>query len=145
MVNKCVVVGCSTNYESMRKKTKVNSVESSELVHEKISTFHFPTEETLKRKWIKFVCRGNDYLPSKNSVICSSHFEEKYLLKGEKRIRLNFSLSLVPTIYPKDFVPQSSILPSASKINNESPQEKECYQTSMKNFYLKTKLLRLNN
>ena len=121
MVNKCVVVGCSTNYESMRKKTKVDSVESSELVHEKISTFHFPTEETLKRKWIKFVCRGNDYLPSKNSVICSSHFEEKYLLKGEKRIRLNFSLSPVPTIYPKDFVPQSSILPSASNNQQRKP------------------------
>ena len=60
MVNKCFVVGCNTNYESIRKKTKVDSVESSDLVNEKISTFHFPTEETLKCKWIKFVCRGNN-------------------------------------------------------------------------------------
>ena len=39
----------------------------------------------------KFVCRGKDYAPTTNSVICSFHIEEKYLIKGEKRIRLNRS------------------------------------------------------
>ena len=123
MVNKCVVVGCNTNYETMRKKTKrdadgnvltfsVDAVTVDD--NNKISSFHFPTDEKHKQKWIKFVCRGNDYLPSKNSVICSTHFEDKFFIKREKRIRLNFSLEPIPTIYPKDFVPQSSLLPSAS-------------------------------
>ena len=99
MVNKCVVVGCNTNYESMRKKIKRDSDGNTVSAPcEKISTFHFPTDETLKRKWIKFVCRGNDYLPSRNSVICSSHFEEKYLSKGKKIIQLNyFAICFVST------------------------------------------------
>ena len=79
----------------------------------------------MKQKWIKFVCRGKDYAPTKNSVICSFHFEEKYLIKGEKRIRLNYSLDPVPIIYPKDYIPQSSILPSsASKQQRKPPKDR---------------------
>ena len=129
MVNKCVVVGCNLNYDSMRKKTKRDSsgnvICNDENDEKRIATFHFPTDNNLKQKWIKFVCRGKDYAPTTNSVICSFHFEEKCLTKGEKRIRLNYSLDPVPTIYPKDYIPQSSILPSsASKQQRKPPKNR---------------------
>ena len=36
-------------------------------------------DEALNQKWVKFVSR-KEWKPSNNSVICSGHFESKYLI-----------------------------------------------------------------
>ena len=49
MVNKCVVVGCNLNYDSMRKKPKRDSsgnvICNDENDEKRIATFHFPTDK----------------------------------------------------------------------------------------------------
>ena len=81
-------------------------------------------DETLNQKWVKFASR-KEWKPSNNSVICSGHFESKYLLYGKQRIRLNFELDPVPTIYPANHIPQSSILPSVScNIPRKAPRDR---------------------
>ena len=62
MVNKCVVMNCSTGYKTGQKK----------------ALFHFYEDQELKRKWIYFVnCK--DRLPTAHSVICIDHLEEKFI------------------------------------------------------------------
>ena len=76
MVNKCVAFGYSSGYDT-------NS--------EKVPIFSFPLgKSNLIEKWIKFVNRNN-WFPTKNSVLCIKHFEDKYILKG-KRNKLNWNL-----------------------------------------------------
>ena len=100
MVNKCVVFGCKTGYETC--------VEASE---EKISTFKFPLEKTdLLQQWIKFVNRSHWY-PSKNSVICVKHFDKKYIVEG-KRNKLNWNLNPVPTIQTREALKIPSAFPT---------------------------------
>ena len=59
MVRMCVVGGCSN------RKT------------EEISLHHFPTEQDVREMWIKAVIstRKNWKGPSKDTVVCSEHFE----------------------------------------------------------------------
>ena len=81
-------------------------------------------DEALNQKWVKFVSR-KEWKPSNNSVICSGHFESKYLIYGKQRIRLNFALDPVPTIYPANHNPQSSMLPSVScNIPRKAPRDR---------------------
>ena len=96
MVNKCVAFGCSRGYDS-------NS--------EKVSTFSFPLEESdLIEKWIKFGNRNN-WFPTKNSVLCIKHFEDKYILKG-KRNKLNWNLQPIPTIHSEKKIIKPFFLPT---------------------------------
>ena len=67
MVNKCVLMNCSTGYKAGQKK----------------ASFHFHEDQELKRKWIYFVNR-KDWLPMAHSVICINHFEEKCIKRGKK-------------------------------------------------------------
>ena len=63
--------------------------------------------------------------PSNNSGICSGHFVSKYLIYGKQRIRLNFELDPVPTIYPANHIPQSSMLSSvSSNIPQKAPRDR---------------------
>ena len=72
MVNKCVVYGCKSGYVSEKRENPV-------------STFRFPLDKPdLLQKWQQFVNRSN-WSATKNSVICIKHFEEKFLLRGNKR------------------------------------------------------------
>ena len=84
MVNTCVVLGCRSGYAS----------ESA-----KVSSFKFPFHILeLNKKWIKFVNR-KDWFPTQNSVICSCHFEDKFIITCTKRKKLNWKLNPIPTIY----------------------------------------------
>ena len=59
------------------------------------------------------------------TLFCSVHFESKYLIYGKQRIRLNFELDPVPTIYPANHIPQSSMLPSVScNIPRKAPRDR---------------------
>ena len=80
MVNKCVVVDCSTGYSTGERKP----------------SFVFPDDEELRKKWIYFVNRKN-WKPSKYSVIYADYFEEKFIKYG-KKCRLRWELHPVLTI-----------------------------------------------
>ena len=118
-MNTCVVVGCVFNYEKTRKRDAtgnlLSSVNDTTDIEQRTGIFHFPKSDDLKQKWNKFVSR-KDWEPTNNSVICSGHFESKYLIHGmgKQRVRLNFELDPFPTIYPAGHIPQTSTLPSAS-------------------------------
>ena len=98
MVNKCVVFGCKSGYLSCQEKN--------------VSTFSFPLEKPkLLRNWIKFVKREN-WTPTKYSVICIKHFENKFIFPGKgKRKKLKWNLNPVPTIYFKKAAEKPSNLP----------------------------------
>ena len=103
MVNTCSVAFCKTGY-----KKRINKVDE---IPENYSVFSFPTKNPeINRLGIKFVNR-KEWQPTKNSGVCSKHFEEKYLKNGV-RTTLRWELNPVPSIYPNlDGVPKS-ILPS---------------------------------
>lgn len=99
MVNKCVVFGCKSGYVS----TSTDNIPS----------FRFPFEKKdLFEKWKKFVNRA-DWSPSRNSVICSKHFEEKFLNTG-KRTKLNWGLNPIPSIHTADALKRPSTLQTPS-------------------------------
>ena len=89
MVNKCLAVGCRNGNVSTRK------------IGPPTSAFCLPwSHPDLVPYWVKFLNRP-DFKPdpkSTSQVICADHFEEKYLKRGNKRVYLDFSLNLVPTI-----------------------------------------------
>ena len=68
MVNKCVVTNCKTGNSNGPKK----------------STFHFPEEFDLRKRWIHFVNR-KDWVPSKYSAICVNHFDDKFINYEKKK------------------------------------------------------------
>ena len=99
MVNKCVVIGCRSGYESQKKyynRHKDNS-ESSVEKDSNVTIFSFPLDKPdLNQRWIKFVNR-KDWKPTSYSGICIKHFENKYIKIG-KRARLLYELLPIPTI-----------------------------------------------
>ena len=66
MVNKCCIYNCRSN-DARENHTVV---------------FLFPRDDDLKKIWVRFVNR-KDWFPSNSSVLCTKHFEKKYL-KWEK-------------------------------------------------------------
>ena len=50
--------------------------------------FEFPHDQVLSN-----FSNRKDYEPSKSSVMCIDHFEDKYLIKNRERIRLDYSMS----------------------------------------------------
>ena len=61
----CAVSACTNNRYTVKK----NALEIS---------FHaFPKHEPLRRSWIQFCNREENWEPSNNDVICSTHFQEK--------------------------------------------------------------------
>ena len=61
MVNKCVVGNCYTGHLTVPRK----------------ASFSFPEDPDLYKRWIYFVNR-KDWQPTKHSVSCIDHFDEKY-------------------------------------------------------------------
>lgn len=61
MPRKCVSVQCKSGY-----KTDTS---------ENVSIHLFPTDEVMRRKWLKAISREN-FKPSKNSGVCSLHFHD---------------------------------------------------------------------
>ena len=101
MVNKCVVYGCKSGYVSEKSENPV-------------STFRFPLDKPdLLQKWQQFVNRSN-WSATKNSVICIKHFEEKFLLRGDKRTKLNWKLSPIPSIHTDEALKRPSTLQNPS-------------------------------
>ena len=117
MPNKCSVTGCYTNFNEGPKKT----------------VFKFPGDPVLSKKWFEFVNR-NDFEISKYSVICIDHFEERFIIKHETKMTLNYSMSPIPTIHPS-FIPSSlAPVPSeprkAPKIRIFQPDELKTFKST---------------
>nr|XP_047146465.1 THAP domain-containing protein 2-like [Hydra vulgaris] len=74
MVNKCAASKCTSVY--LRNK------------HKQIASFHFPTNQNLYQLWVRFVNRS-DWTPTKHSVLCELHFEDKYIIKVKNEHNLN--------------------------------------------------------
>ena len=104
MVNKCAAFGCSIGLltESKKRDTKVAS-------------FHFPFQNgELIERWRKFVNR-KEWQPTKSSVLCENHFEDRYKLRG-KRTTLKWDLNPVPTIHSELAAKRPSLLPNLNPI-----------------------------
>ena len=97
MVNKCALEYCRTGKDQSTGDTKK-------------SVFKFPLEDTeICEKWTYFVGK-KDWRPSKYSVICEDHFDQRYIKVGEERNKLNFKLRPVPTIHTNDEKTPMSVL-----------------------------------
>ena len=73
-------------------------------------TFLFPLEKSyLLQQWKRFVNRS-EWVPSKNSVICIKHLEEKFIIHGKNNNRM-WSLNLIPTINTEHTLKRPSTLP----------------------------------
>ena len=95
MVNKCVVFGCKSGYDSQQ---------------DKVAGFPLSAPDLLE-KWIKFVNRVN-WKPTKQSIICMKHFKE-FISRG-KRMTLKWKLQPVPTIHTQKALKRPSTLPISS-------------------------------
>ena len=102
MPNKCAVTGCKTGY----------------LIASTKPMFKFPSDSSLCDKWQQFLQR-QVFTPSSNSSICIDHFEEKYLSRHPKRVRLNASLYPIPTIHPSSTPQSQAVIPKPCR--NELP------------------------
>lgn len=92
------VPGCSSNYDSKSHA----------------STFQFPRDAGLKQKLVSIIRRAN-CLPSKHSVVCIKHFDERFIIQEDtfkrpdgsilsvKRDRLQLSNCAYSTISSKTF------------------------------------------
>ena len=57
--------------------------------------FHlFPKDEEVKKKWIKFADKGEEWHPKKKSYICSLHFDRRFYHKAGRRLKRN----AIPTL-----------------------------------------------
>ena len=84
MVNKCALEYCRTGKDQSTGDTKK-------------SVFKFPLEDTeICEKWTYFVGK-KDWRPSKYSVICEDHLDQRYIKVGEECSKLNFKLRPLPS------------------------------------------------
>lgn len=66
MPRSCCIVGCQTGYKSNPSDTFV-------------STFSFPKNESLRKKWMNVIPR-KDLIVTKNSAVCANHFTEDQII-----------------------------------------------------------------
>ena len=107
MSNRCVPVRCQSGYTEKREIVDACEPSSSQELNlkENVPSFHFPSEEThseLRKEWIKFVNRPSNWKPSKSSVICIKHFEDRFIINGKRRKTLNMKLNPVPSIHSEE-------------------------------------------
>ena len=79
MVKSCAVVDCRTN--ERHESGKVLTISNREVV------FQFPDRENkteLFKAWVRFINRPK-FNVSKNSGICSNHFDEKFIKVGQRK------------------------------------------------------------
>ena len=71
-----------------------------------IVRFHsFPKDEVWRVKWIQFTGRGEQWVPTRSSVICLEHFELKYI-QGRKLVR---NAMLYPVLRPDKVLTESKL------------------------------------
>ena len=87
------------------------------------SEFHFPLKNfELNRLWILFVNRKH-WKPTKHSVLCELHFEEKYTVRGGKS-NLKWLMNPIPTKHSKQLLKMPSSLLLTSKTTQKPPRQR---------------------
>ena len=140
MLNRCVAVGCQSGY--IEKKSEIADASegssSQELnLKENVPSFHFPSEEThseLRKVWVKFVNRpSSNWKPSKSSVICTKHFEERFIIYGKRRKTLNMKSNPVPSIHSEKVCKRPSTIPTPV-IHRKVPKKRDFSIDEMQDF-----------
>ena len=138
MPNRCVPVGCQSGYTE--KKSEIAGAcegsSSQELnLKENVPSFQFPREEThskLRKEWVKFVNRpSSNWKPSKSSVICMKHFEERLIIYGKRKKTLNMNLNPVPSIHSEEVCKRPSTIPTPV-IHRKLPKKEICQSMKCK-------------
>lgn len=127
MPNKCCVPGCRSNYE---KETQYKTI------------FKFPKAADLRKKWVQKIQR-DEWLPSEHSVVCASHFDEKFIVKIDvstdklgniqefPKNRWTLTSDAVPTIFPN--LPKYLSKPTVTvRTNPEARREKHIASVNKK-------------
>ena len=88
-------MGCATCDEVLPPTTSDASV---------VRNFHFPlTRNThLLQYWEKFTNKGPEWKATKNSVICSNHFEKRFIIPNDRNATLDWKANPIQTIYMND-------------------------------------------
>ena len=102
MVNKYVVINCVKGYKTGKNK----------------SSFHFPEDKDLSKKWIYLQIVKIAYL-QKNSVICIDHFEKRFTKYGKNKYKRMWELKPVTTVHVDEISNLRLMNISCSKISTE--------------------------
>ena len=107
----------------------------------RLATFHFPFKDgELNKNWVRFVNRV-DWTPTKHSVLCELHFDEKYIIRGDK-CNLKWAIKPIPTIHSKELLYNGPLtsLPAPQTLR-KSPRKRTHHQDQLK-FFKKTDKIR---
>ena len=118
MPNKCIM-GCSATGEDSPEKSSTNESRN----------FHFPLKRNthLLEYWEKFTNRGPEWKATKNTVICSNHFEEKYIIPNDRNATLDWKANPRPTIYTNPLYKKlPSLIPTP--VSMRKPPRKRNFQ-----------------
>ena len=86
-----------------------------------MSKFAFPLDNSnLLNYWIEFVNRS-DWKPTKNSVLCVNHFEDKFIHYG-KRNKRKWHLNPIPTKYSTEALKRPPTLPTSAPPLRKAPK-----------------------
>lgn len=95
MPTSCCVPGCDSNRGSSSQS---------------VTVFNFPIDTTRREKWIEAIHK-TDFLPTKRSVVCIHHFDERHIVREDsiqssdgtvitfKRDRVKLTANAFPTIF----------------------------------------------
>lgn len=87
MPRTCCVPGCKSNYRSSIK------------TEGPVTTYVFPSDAKLKKKWIRAIHR-DAFEPNDKTVVCIKHFSDCYIVREDKGVRSDGSLLVVPRKIP---------------------------------------------
>lgn len=99
MPRRCCVPECKSNYDSSLKSDKPRS------------SFSFPKEHDLRKKWLNAISR-EDWKPTPYSSVCSLHFQDDHVVRFAKFLAPDGILidipctpklreNAVPSIFPR--------------------------------------------
>ncbi|XP_058463894.1 zinc finger protein 572-like [Malaya genurostris] len=86
MVRKCCVPDCTSNYDAALRNGQ-----------NPISTFKFPDDPELRKRWIHAVKKDDSWNPGRTASVCINHFHPEDILKYDKPAKLK--LEAVPSIF----------------------------------------------
>ena len=82
--------------------------------------------------WIRFFNR-QDWKPTKHSVVCELHFEEKYIVRGGK-FNSKWSMNPIPTEHTNELLKILSSLLPTSKTTRKPPRKRLTSNDQMDTF-----------
>ena len=132
MVNKCVM-GCASKQQQQQDDEKPCASD----VHA-VRNFHFPIKRNthLLTHWERFVNKDATWKATQHTVLCSNHFEKKFIVSNERDANLDWKADPIPTIYMDDKYKQHpSLIPTPVRIRK--PPTKRNFQEDQLPAFLK--------